>query len=897
MPSWRHLTRGLRALTNRKAADQDIADEVEHYLEETTAALMARGLSREEARRTARLEIGNPTVVREQVRAYGWENVIETSLGDIRFAIRRLCHKPGFVAASVLTLALGIGATTAIFSVINGVLLKPLPYPQPEQLVSLWHTAPAVDIKDLEMSPSLYFVYSDEKRAFQDVSMWMDAASTVTGIAAPEEVQVLLVTHRFLPILAVQPALGRGFTISDDDPKSERAVMLSDGYWKSRFGGDPSVLGRRIIVDGNAHEVIGVLPPSFQFMDRNASILTPLRFDRSGVQLGNFSFRGLARLKPGVTLEEASADIGRMLPMASGRFPPPAGYSANMFNDARIGPNLRFLKEDVVGDVEHTLWVLMGTLGIILLIACANVANLLLVRADGRHHELAIRAALGAGGSRIARELLLESLLLGLTGGVAGLALAHEGLRMLVASEAANLPRIQNISIDPHVLAFTLCISLAASFGFGLIPVWKYARPHLSDALRGAVRSLSQTRERSRARNALVVVQVTLALLLLVSSGLMIRTFQALRHVDPGFSGANEVQTLRISIPEILVREPERVLRMEHDILERIKALPGVSSAAAMNSLPLSGGGPGDPIYAEDRAYREGTMPPVRRYKFVSPGYVSAMGTRLIAGREFTWAETYSHRPVVLLSANLAREFWHDPRAALGKRIRSALNDYWCEVVGVVADLHEDGLDQKAPTIVYWPMLLKSSEDAAIAVRGYGALVMRTPRAGSTALLQEVRQAVASVNPDLPLANVRTLGEIYDRSLARTSFTLALLAIAGGMALLLSVIGIYGVIAYSVSQRTREIGIRLALGAPMPGVTGMFVRHGLALSAIGAVCGLAAALTLTRLMKSLLFNVNPADPLTYVLTSASLILAAVLASYLPARRATKVDPVVTLRSV
>jgi putative ABC transport system permease protein len=375
----------------------------------------------------------------------------------------------------------------------------------------------------------------------------------------------------------------------------------------------------------------------------------------------------------------------------------------------------------------------------------------------------------------------------------------------------------------------------------------------------------------------------------------MIRTFQALRHVDPGFSSAHDVQTLRISIPESQVKEPERVIRMEQEILNRVAGLAGISSVAVANTIPMEGGG-NDPIYAADQSYREGTIPPIRRYKFVSPGYFSTMGSRLIAGRDVTWTETYNQTPVALVSENLARELWHDPRLAIGKRIRSTLKDDWHEVIGVVADLRDNGVDQKAPAIVYWPLLQKNFEGQAVSVRRSVALVIRTPRAGSTGLLRELRQAVWSVNSNLPLANVTTLEAAYDRSLGRTSFTLVLLAIAGGMALLLGIVGIYGVISYSVSQRTREIGIRLALGAPVQRVTGMFVRHGLVLSAIGAACGLTAAFALTRLMKSLLFDVSPADPLTYLAVSAGLILAAMLASYLPARRAATVDPAEALRA-
>jgi predicted permease len=894
MSLWSQLARGLRTLTNRKAADRDIADEVESYLEQSTAAYVAAGLSPDDARRAAQLDLGSATAVREQVRSYGWENTIASLFLDLRYAARRLRGNPGFTAVSVFTLALGIGASTAIFSVIDGVLLKPLPYPQSGQLVALWHTAPGIHIKDLYLAASLYFTYSEENRTFQDVGMWSTGAWSVTGLAEPEEVPGLLVTNGFLPVLDIQPAFGRRFTASDDDPKSERTVMLSDGYWKSRFGADRSVLGRRIMMDGNAHAVIGVLPPSFQFMDRKVSVLLPLRLNRAEVRLISFCCQGVARLKPGVTLAQANADIARMLPMAPAKFPVNPGFSLKNYTEARIAPNVRLLKDVLVGDIGNTLWVLMGTVGIVLLIACANVANLLLVRADGRRQELAIRTALGAGWGRIARELLLESVLLGVAGGALGLSLAYGALRVLVATEA-RLPRIHNIAIDPMVLAFTIGVSLAAGLLFGLVPVFKYARPHLSDALRTGGRSLSQSKERHRARSVLVVVQVALALVLLIGSGLMIRTFQALRHVDPGFSGASELETLRIFIPGTQVREPERAIRMEEEILRKIEALASVSAVAMTNVIPLESNGSNNPVYVENHASTEGATPPIRRFKFVSPGYISAIGSRLIAGRDMTWAELYNQTPVALVSENMAREVWRDPRVAVGKRIRSSLTDDWREVIGVIADLRDDGIDQKAPAIVYWPLLQKNFGAGASVIRSV-IYIVRTPRAGSTGLRQEIQQAVASVNPNLPVADVKTLQSVYDRSLARTSFTLVLLAIAGGMALLLGVVGLYGVISYSVSQRTREIGIRLALGAPLQDVTGMFVRHGLVLSGIGAACGLTAALALTRLMKSLLYDVSPADPLTYGAVAAGLILAAALASYLPARRATRVDPVEALRA-
>ena len=894
MSLWRQFTRGVSVLADPRAADREVAEEIDHYLQEVTAGFVAKGLSPDDARRAARLELGSQTAVREQVRGYGWENAVETSFSDLRHAVRRLFGNPGFTAVSVLTLALGIGASTAIFSVIDGVLLKPLPYSHPEQLVALLHTAPGIHIEELNLAASLYFTYSEENRVFQDVGMWSSDSWTVTGMAEPEEVPGLSVSKRFLAVLGVRPALGRGSTASDENPNGEGTVILSDGYWRSRFGGDPSVLGRRILLDGNAHAVIGVLPSSFQFMDRKLSVLVPFRLNRADIRLISFCCQGIARLKPGVTLADANADVARMLPMAPSKFALNPGWSRNAFAEARIAPRLRLLKDVLVGDIGNTLWVLMGTVAIVFSIACANVANLLLVRADGRRHELAVRAALGARWGRIARELLLESGLLGLAGGVLGLALAYCAVRVLVASELLDLPRIRQISVNPTISVFTLVGSLASGLLFGLLPVFRYGRPHLSAGLRSEGRSLTGSKERHRARSLLVVVQVALAVVLLVGSGLMIRTFRALRNVDPGFSGATEIETVRVGIPETQVKEGEHAIRMEEEILRKIEALTGVSRVAIINVIPLEGGS-NDPIFAERQPQREGAIRTVRRFKFLSPGYISAVGSRLIAGRDLTWTELYNQMPVALVSENLARELWHGPGAAIGKRIRVTLKDDWREVIGVVADLHDNGIDQEAPTIVYWPLLQKNFEGGDSAVRSV-AYVIRTRRAGSAGLRQEIQRAVATVNPNLPLADVKTLESVYERSLARTSFTLALLAIAGTMALLLGVVGIYGVISYAVSQRTREVGIRLALGASIHDVITAFVCHGLVMSGIGAVSGLAAALVLTRLMKSLLFGVSPTDPVTYIAASAALMLSAIVGSYLPARRVTRVDPVQALRA-
>jgi putative ABC transport system permease protein len=809
--------------------------------------------------------------------------------------VRRLARSPMFTAITLITLAVGIGANTAIFSVLSGVLLKPLPYPNSDQLVGVWETAPGLGMKELNASPATYFTFREEGRTFQDIGLWRNDSVNITGVGEPEQVASLTVTDGLLPMLGVQPIRGRWFTRKDDLPGSPETVMLAYGYWQRKFGGDVSVIGRRIMVDGEAREVIGIMPRSFGFMNRSAALFLPLQLDRGKTFIGNFSYQSLARLKAGASIAQANADMARMLPMMARKFPPAPGLSLQMFEQARLGPNLRPLKADVVGDVGSVLWVLMGTVGAVLFIACANVANLMLVRAEGRQQEFAIRAALGAGWSRLAQELLMESVALGAAGGALGVGLAYGALRLLVAMGPANLPRIEEISIDPPVLLFTAIISLVAGLLFGLIPVFKYVGPQLGSALRQGGRNSSDGRDRHRARSVLVVVQVSLALVLLISSGLMIRTVRALKRVRPGFTEPQQILTLHVSIPDAQAPKPEQVIRIYNNILEKIAAIPGVASAGLSNSITMDGNNDNDAIFAADKVYAESQIPPLRRFKFISPGFFKSMGNPLLAGRDLTWTDTYEKRPVVLVSESLARELWHDPSAALGKQIRENPKAAWREVIGVVGNERDDGVDQKASTIVYWPMLIKDYWGQPLMAQRSQAFAVRSSRTGSASFLNEVRRAVWSVNPDLPIANVRTVQEIYERSLVRTSFTLVMLTIAGGMALLLGIVGIYGVISYSVSQRTREIGIRIALGAPQQTVRKMFVREGLTLTAIGVACGLVAALALTRLMASLLFEVSPLDPPTYAAVSAILVTAAMVASYVPAHRATTVEPVEALR--
>jgi len=810
--------------------------------------------------------------------------------------LRRLWQFPVFTSVAVLTLAIGIGANAAVFSIVDGVLLKPLPYPNADELIALDHDAPGLNLKNSGAAPFLTFTYTDHARTFDRVGLWRMNTASVTGVGDPEEVRTIQATEGAMRALGVAAQLGRTFTPQDDAPGSPETVILMAGYWRTKFGADPNVVGRRIVLDGRARDIIGVMPDSFRFLDRPATMITPVRQDRQQTRLGGFNFQGIARLKQGATIELATADAVRMMPIAMHAFPTPLGASLALFESARLTPVIKPLKDAVIGDVANVLWVVMGTIGLVLLIACANVANLLLVRADGRQQELAIRAALGAGRGRLALEMLAESLTLGALGGVVGLALAYGALRALLWLAPANLPRMSSIAIDWRVVGFTIVASLATGLLFGSVPVVRYARASIVNAIRGGGRTQSAGRERHIARSSLVVVQVALALVLLVGSGLMIRTFQALRHVQPGFAAAPErLQTFRISIPTAQVRDEVAAVRMEHAISDRIAAIAGVESVAMTSNPPMSVPGWHDPIFVADQP-PAGKLPPIRTFRFISPGYFKTMGTNIVAGRDFTWSDLYDDHAVAMVSENLARELWREPSNALGKQIRETLNSPWREVIGVVADVREDGVDHAAPAIAYWPMLMANFQSAPHWAQRASAFVVRSPRTGSTGLVAEISQAVWSINPNLPLASVRSERELYDASMARTSFALVLLAVAGGMALLLGLAGIYAVISYAVSQRTREIGIRIALGARSGEVTRLFVGYGATLAAIGVAIGLAAALAAGRVMRTMLFEVSPMDPATYAAVAAALLAVAAIASYLPALRITAIDPVEALRA-
>jgi predicted permease len=816
---------------------------------------------------------------------------------QLRQVVRRLARKPAFTVVTLITLAAGIGGNTVVFSVIEGILLKPLAYPHPDELVTVMHTAPGINIPQLPSAPSNYFVYREQNQVFQDIALAAQDTVSVIGVSEPEQVPALDVTDGLLPMLGVPPALGRFFTREEDTFGAPDTAILTYGYWQRKFGGDPNVVGRSVKIDGKSRTIIGVTAKNFHYLDtEDPAVILPFQFDRAKTNLGNFSYTGIGRLKPEMTIERATGDLARLIPVVERAFPTPEGMSLKMFQDAHLAPKLSPLKAYVVGDIGKTLWLLMGSLGLVLLIACANVANLLLVRVEGRSQELAVRSAMGASRGRIAGELMFESAVLGISAGVLGLGFAYGALRVLEAIAPTGLPRVHEIGIDWNVVLFALSAAVLSGLFVGVIPVFRYTGSRISTALRAGTRTLSQSKEQHRTRSVLVVGQVALALVLLICSGLMIRTFRKLTKVDPGFRGASELQLFSIAIPEAQIKEPDKVVRVEEQILRKLEAIPGVRAVSFASSIPLDQNRSYDPVFAQDHNYPEGRLPEVRRFKFVAPGLPATLQTQMMAGRDITWEEVYNFTPVVMVSENLAKELWQSPGNAIGKRLRVGSTDDWREVVGVVGDLRDDGMNQDAPKSVYWPVVMKKFEGNPITTRRAITYAVRSTRAGSESLMKDIRNAVWSVDANVPLADPQTLALLQTRSMARTSFTLVMLAVAGGMALLLGAVGLYSVIAYSVSQRTREIGIRIALGAQQQTVTSLFVRQGLLLTVIGVLLGLGAAFSVMRLMSSLLFQVNPADPLTYGAVSIGLLVIAVLACYVPSRRAASVDPVEALRA-
>lgn len=867
----------LHSLFRRPRADADLQREVEIHFEQLVKEALASGMSESEAQVMARREFGPVEQTKEGCRDMRCVTLIENFVRDIRYALRMIRTKPSFSVPALLSLALGIGANIAIFSVVNAVLIRPLPYPEPEKLVGVFNSAAFSGqvIRNWPLSLDLYAAYEAQARCFEEFGVWTPGMAAFTGTGDPEQITTVAMTHGVLRALGVKPYLGRWFSSADEMQGAQKTVILSYKYWQQRFSGDGRVLGRLVLIDFVPYQVIGVMPRSFEFLN-----LAPDVFLAQSVATGapgshDADHSGVARLKSGVSLAQANQDIARVLSIwAAGN-----GWGQAL-EELRVRPNIHPLKQEVVGDIGAVLKILMGSLALLLLLVCANVANLVQVRAQARRDEFAIRAALGADWGRIARQVLIESLVLAGLGGATGLAFAYAGLRLLITHGPADLPRVGEISIDSTSIVFALACSLLSGILFGMIAVLKSS---LSSKLQNA-RSTTQNTEQLRAQNALVVAQLALALVLLIGAGLLVRSFVALNAVRPGFTHPEQVQTIRLFIPDAQIREPARVAQMQADIVHELSAIPGATAAGFATALPLElEYHNGNPVSVEGKT-STGRIPPNRTMKQISPGLFAALGTRLIVGRDFTWNDVLGQRRVAIVSENMARENWSEPRDALGKRIRVGTDAPWSVIVGVAENVYDDGVDQPPPGLVYFP---GSRRGVTFAIR--------CSRAGTESLLKEITAKIHAVDAGVPLAQVRTLRDLYRLSVARRSFALVLLGIAAAMAVTLSIIGVYGVLAYAVAQRRREISIRLAIGAEPRTIKTLFLRRGLVLMCIGGAIGLVSARALSSWMATLLFDVRPFDPLTYGVSGVVILAAALVASYVPARRAALLNPMEGLR--
>jgi putative ABC transport system permease protein len=798
-------------------------------------------------------------------------------LQDLRYGARLLFRSPGFTAIAVAALAIGIGANTAIFSIVNTLLIKQLPYEDPDRLAVVWeHNLPR-DRKNNVVGPANFLHWREMNQTFEDMAaLTFTFTFTVLGNGDPEEVPAKVVTAAFFPLLGVQPALGRTFTVEEDRPGS-RVVVISDRFWKRRYNADPAILEKPINIQGMPYTVVGVMPPGFSFLDRTVDLWAPVGFTEAARTPRGRSMTVVGRMKPGVTREQAQQDMTRVHAALERMFP-----DFNTGWTARVVP----LREELTGEFRPALLILLGAVALVLLIACANVANLLLARATARQRELAVRSALGAGRSRIVRQLMAESLLLAVLGGAAGLVLAWWAVGVLRAVVADRLPiqRLELVAIDGWVLAFTAGVALLSGVFFGIVPALTASGAELTTALKQGGRSGSAARG-TRARGAFVVVEIAMALVLLVGAGLLIRSFAQLVSVDPGFDVSGRA-TMSVGLPGSRYDIPSRA-EFFRRLFEQIDRLPGVQSSGAVSFLPLEGLGAATRYEAVGEPVPALGQEPVADVRVVANAYFKAMGIPLIRGRLFNEQDAADVKPRVIVNEALVRQHWpnEDP---IGKRIKISWGEtVEDEIIGVVGDVRHATLDVGARATTYWPYSRNPYTTMTLAIQTAG---------DARALGPAVTSIVRGLDPQLAVDNIKTMEQVVSDSVAEQRVTMVMLGIFAGAALLLAAVGIYGVIAYSVTQRTQEIGIRMALGAQRAQVLRLVVGHAMLLAVIGTVCGGVLAFAVTRLMEGLLFQVTPADPATFIAVSATLLAVAALASYVPGRRATRVDPVVALRA-
>ncbi|HEV8702061.1 MAG TPA: ABC transporter permease [Candidatus Polarisedimenticolia bacterium] len=796
---------------------------------------------------------------------------MDTLIQDLRYGSRTLLKAPGFTVLAVLTLAIGIGANTALFSVVNGVLLRPLPYPDPERLVMVHGTDVPRGNESANVSPPDVVDFRTQSRSFEGIAALSQGDIVLTGRGEPVRLAVMIATANVFGVLGARPLVGRFFLPEEEQPGRHRVAVLGHRFWTRRFGADPGIVGRTLTLAGHPYTVVGVLPAGFILPDADPDLWRPVPIDPES--RGGHWLNAIGRLRPGVSLEQAQVEMDTITRRLEQQHP-----DTNTGRHTRLEP----LKDAVVRDARAALYALFGAVGFVLLIACANVANLILVRASGRRREIAVRAALGAGRLRIVRQLLTESLLLFLCGGLAGTLLALWGTDLVVALASESLPRSGEIVMDLSVLAFSLALSTVAGILFGLAPALQHSRVDVERALRDDGRNATAGRGRSRVLGALAVTQVALSLVLLTGAGLLIKSLWTLLRVDPGFR-AERVLTLDLALPESRYPDEGRMFAFYTSLLDRLDALPGVQSAGAVNILPLSGSNSCDGFSVIEHPPAAVGRQPCAEARYSTPGYFPALGIPLVRGRSFTEADDGNAPRVALINQAMARLFFpgEDP---IGKHV--VYNAAPRAIVGIVGDVRHFGLDTEAPPEFYLPHQQLPMWEMTLAVRA---------SSDSVPLVAAVRGAIAALDRDLAVANVRTISDLLHRSVARPRFRAVLLGAFAATALALAAIGIFGVLAHGVAQRTREIGIRMALGARRRAILGMMLGQGIRLTLAGVGLGLAASIVLTRFLSGLLFGVSPTDPITLSGVTLLLTLVALLACVVPARRATRVDPMTALR--
>jgi len=798
---------------------------------------------------------------------------MQTLFQDLRYGARMLLKKPGFTLIAIVTLALGIGASTAIFSVVNAVLLRALPFQQPDQLVRIWESNPGANLLTFSATFPNFIDWRDQNNVYSHMAAYREDGFNLTSGAEPERVIGVRVTAGFFPTLGVTPIAGRWFLPAEDQPGGDRVVVVSYGMWQHRFGGDPKLIGRQLALDGETFTVVGIMPPNVTFPRDAVELWIPYALNPQQADRISHFLRVIARLKPGVTLEQARAEMSAIARRLEQAYPATnAGWLVTMLP----------LHEAISGQIQTTLLILLGAVGLVMLIACANVANLLLARAAGRAREIAIRTALGAGRSRVVRQLLTESLLLALLGGSVGLLLAVWGVDLLVSFGPENIPRLKEVGIDGRVLGFTLGLALLTGVIFGLAPALQTSRIDLNEALKEGGRTSAGMPGRHRLGSLLVVAEIALAMMLLVGAGLLVQSFVRLQQVAPGFDPAHSL-AMEINLSQSKYKPPQRTAFLQQTI-EHIKTLPGVQFAGATHRLPLKGNSSNSLLIEGHPAPPPGQEININ-YRSISPDYFQALGTPLIKGRTFTDQEAWATAGAIIINQALARRYWpHED--SIGKRVKFGQGENWLTVVGVVGDAHESGLQNEVEPGVYLPY-------AHFPVPSM-TLVIRTA-ADPLSIVSGVRSQIHTVDPEQAVSNITTLEQLVSTAVAQPRFNASLLMLFAVVALVLAAIGIYGVMAYSVGQRTREIGLRLALGAQTGDVLKLIMKQGTIMTLIGVGLGLIASFALTWLLKTMLFEVSPTDLTTFTVIALLLTGAAILACYLPARRATKVDPMVALR--